>query len=415
MKNYLKNVKYLRHPSSLFLSFLLFIFLLPQIGLAQPFQRDLSVGLRNDPEVVRLQEFFRSRGLFNEEATGNFLAVTRMAAIRFQQQEGIKPSEGYIGPITRRRINALVSSASDVRQSVPEGRAGLIAALMNQIQLLQERLAQLQKQYAEDQGATGIVLPSSSPSPKNTPPVFTKKPVILEQKFISQPFSLGARYAYRVMFDWTAEDSDLKEESFACNPSIKMSGPAAKTAEYYPEPRTTYACDATISDEGGNTGKESISFESPSWLAISAKDERPFPATAESPLKFGNVTFFNGTAKDIHLDQLATTVSDAMDSALNRNREVLFVVRNGSSTLDDMISKTKKTFHSDPVKAGESHKYLVNLPVSLILVPNEEKTISIWIEQLEPVTRGTLQMTLDKLVSADAPTFAGGIDLVLTK
>lgn len=413
MKNHVKNIITITTPLLLF-----FILFAPQVGFAQEFKRDLYFSLRNDLEVIRLQEFLHGQGYFEEEATGNFLALTRTAVIEFQKREGIVPAAGYVGPLTRTRLNGFI--ASGIARPGSISRETTITILLNQIQTLQARLTALQKQYQEEQASvilspTPQSSPSLAPAPQTTPPVFTEKPIIAEKGFAAFPFPLGPRYAYRVKFDWLAEGADLKDENVLCSPAIKSDGAAGKSALYYPEAQTEYTCEITVGDAAQNRAKDTISFSAPEWFAMSGNENRQFPPTAENPLKFGDIVFYNGTSQNILIDQVETTMIDSMNSTLNRNREIRLIVRDGVSSSDDQISKILLTFHRDDPKPGIPHKYLVKLPVSLALKPGDEKTISVWMEGFEHVISGTLKMELYKLHSSDAPMSVGGIDLILTK
>lgn len=89
----------------------LFIVLIPQIVLAQVFTRDLYFGLRNDPDVVRLQDFLREQNFFvYSESTGNFFTVTLEALKKFQRVQGIQPASGYFGPLSRAKAKAILAS-----------------------------------------------------------------------------------------------------------------------------------------------------------------------------------------------------------------------------------------------------------------------------------------------------------------
>lgn len=90
---------------------LLVFFLLPWSVKAQLFTRDLYFGLRNDSDVVRLQEFLRTRGFFNYPvATGNYFTVTMQAVKGFQRVNGITPLGGYFGPKSRALVNQILAS-----------------------------------------------------------------------------------------------------------------------------------------------------------------------------------------------------------------------------------------------------------------------------------------------------------------
>ena len=96
-----------------FLLFFLVIILIPQLVFAAGFSRDLYFGLRNDSDVVRLQEFLRSLGFFTyPQNTGNFFAFTLDAVKKFQITYGVQPIAGYFGPLSRAKANEIISSGT---------------------------------------------------------------------------------------------------------------------------------------------------------------------------------------------------------------------------------------------------------------------------------------------------------------
>ena len=96
--------------SKLRLILLLSLFL-PWFAEAQVFTRDLFFGLRQDSDVVKLQNFLRGRGYFDYPvSTGIFFTVTLQAVKKFQQANGITPLGGYFGPKSRAVANQLISS-----------------------------------------------------------------------------------------------------------------------------------------------------------------------------------------------------------------------------------------------------------------------------------------------------------------
>ncbi|TSC79842.1 MAG: hypothetical protein G01um101429_369 [Parcubacteria group bacterium Gr01-1014_29] len=75
------------------------------------FTRDLAPGLRNNLDVVRLQEFLRAEGFFAyPESTGNYFTVTEGAVLRFQLTHGITPANGVFNALTRKKTNTLLSA-----------------------------------------------------------------------------------------------------------------------------------------------------------------------------------------------------------------------------------------------------------------------------------------------------------------
>ncbi len=86
----------------------------------QSFNTNLFYGLRNDDNVRCLQEFLKMQGedIYPEGlVTGNFLSLTKAAVIRFQEKYaedilaplGLEKGTGYVGEMTRAKINDLLS------------------------------------------------------------------------------------------------------------------------------------------------------------------------------------------------------------------------------------------------------------------------------------------------------------------
>lgn len=91
---------------------LLGLFLLPIVVSAQTvsFTNNLSYGMTG-PEVSQLQEFLMTQGVLGAQYdTGNFYSLTLQAVKTFQTKEGITPVSGFVGPITRGVINAILAS-----------------------------------------------------------------------------------------------------------------------------------------------------------------------------------------------------------------------------------------------------------------------------------------------------------------
>lgn len=104
----------------------LLILFLPWFVQAQIFTRDLYFGLRNDPDVVQLQEFLRARGFFNYPvSTGNYFIITLQAVKKFQQANGITPLGGYFGPKSRKLVNQIIASGKTSLPLPPGTTSGI--------------------------------------------------------------------------------------------------------------------------------------------------------------------------------------------------------------------------------------------------------------------------------------------------
>src|SRR3989344_3388232 len=71
------------------------------------FTRDLFYGMQNDPEIRELQGFLKSLKIYNGPITGNFYGLTLKGVKSFQRKYKINPT-GFVGPLTRRKLNELV-------------------------------------------------------------------------------------------------------------------------------------------------------------------------------------------------------------------------------------------------------------------------------------------------------------------
>ncbi len=60
-------------------------------------------------EVTELQEFLIDKGFLHTTATGNFYSLTKSAVIAYQGSENL-PTTGFVGPMTRGKINETLAS-----------------------------------------------------------------------------------------------------------------------------------------------------------------------------------------------------------------------------------------------------------------------------------------------------------------
>ncbi len=174
--------------------FLLVLFL-PSLVSAAGFNNDLYFGLRNNADVILLQEFLRDQGAYRGPITGNFFSLTREVVISFQKRENIEPSTGYFGPKTRARANEILSR--DVILPPPvtapvtaESLIAKIATLTAQLKLLKEKLAE------EQTVATPPAVIEQAPITPAQPPLVEEVSIKTEKTFsfpeVEQtPFKLG--------------------------------------------------------------------------------------------------------------------------------------------------------------------------------------------------------------------------------
>ena len=125
--------------------------LLPLSVSAAVFERDLSYGMQQDNDVVKLQEFLTTQGVYGGPITGNFYSLTLEAVKQFQGKEGIGPAAGYFGPLTRSKANEKLGTDIEASNAQATQEGGLItkvsstteiqlASLLQQIALLQQQV-----------------------------------------------------------------------------------------------------------------------------------------------------------------------------------------------------------------------------------------------------------------------------------
>ena len=87
--------------------FALVALFVPSLVFGATFNRSLSYGMTGT-DVSQLQQFLADEGLYKAPVTAYFGSLTQSAVIAFQQQEGITPASGYVGPTTKADINAIL-------------------------------------------------------------------------------------------------------------------------------------------------------------------------------------------------------------------------------------------------------------------------------------------------------------------
>lgn len=381
----------------------------PFSSLAASFEHDLFYGILNDQDVTRLQEFLTDKGVYSGPVTGNFLSLTRSGVKKFQEREGIDPALGYFGRKTRARVNALMAAVSPAPVS-GQGREDLIVKITTQIKALQDELKVLQEKVSP--GETPILSPPTTAD--LALPYFTKTPVVSEKVFIANS-PLGAHYPYRVKFDWSRGETDFTE-SLSCTPFLQsVNGVNPRTTSYFPEPKTSYNCEVILKNSAGMEAKESISFSAPTWLSIEGRATSTFPVVETSPFKIGEFVVYNGLSSNARFIDLETILYDEMDSIANRNQKVNFLIREGTSPTDALISKTEFTFFLTVPKVGEPHRLVLKFPFDVTLGVGEEKRHSIWVESMKYVRSGYLRIVTTKINVTSGEGVVGGVNVTLTK
>lgn len=166
------------------------VLFLPVLSLAS-IDANLKYGARGQ-EVTELQEFLIDKGFLQSQATGNFYSLTQKAAIAYQTSEQL-PATGYVGPLTRAKINAELDAENAVATQDETDETGTTStpidtspSAMSQaridqlVQQIKDLLAQTQAQTAQVQAQTtqiqqqtqilGQIQQQTVPAPVQTTP-----------------------------------------------------------------------------------------------------------------------------------------------------------------------------------------------------------------------------------------------------
>lgn len=124
-------------------------------------------------EVVELQEFLIDKGFLNYNATGNFFSLTNSAVVKYQGSVGL-PTTGFVGPMTREKINAELATKTNSanQQEVAETGSVSTASKMDQITQMLNQIKVLQELIAKQNQTQQSTLASIQQIQQNTTPVF---------------------------------------------------------------------------------------------------------------------------------------------------------------------------------------------------------------------------------------------------
>ena len=104
-----------------------------------------------------------------------------------------------------------------------------------------------------------------------------------------------------------------------------------------------------------------------------------------------------------------------MNSSLNRNKTVIFKLRNGMSTLDPLISQTNFDVNREPPPSGEdANRRQLNVSFPITINPGETVVSSLWIENLDYVISGYLRVQMLTAYLSDGSVPQGGFTFLLT-
>ena len=131
-----------------------------------------------------------------------------------------------------------------------------------------------------------------------------------------------------------------------------------------------------------------------------------------NPSKIGEFSVENGYDKEAVFARLETEILDLLDSPSNRNRRVLILLREGTTTAGTLISETAYTFHRLS-QSSDPFLDVVGLPFGVTLKPGEKKTFSMWFELLRSARGGTLEIRMSKAFFVETVPYSGLFRFVL--
>ncbi len=140
-----------------------------------------------------------------------------------------------------------------------------------------------------------------------------------------------------------------------------------------------------------------------------------FPASVVNPIKLGDFTITNGTADKILFAQIILSVSDDMNSPINRGRDVIFVLRKGPTTADEIITSTKLRLNSNSPQPGSPHLYQIGLSYPFEFQPGEARQLGLWLDSFEYVISGTLMVEFNNFLATTPISPKGTFNFTLTK
>jgi peptidoglycan hydrolase-like protein with peptidoglycan-binding domain len=160
-------------------------FIVPSISLAS-INSNLQYGARGQA-VTELQNFLISKGFLSTQATGNFYSLTQKAVITYQQSVGL-PNTGFVGPMTRTKINAELSVANAPSTANETAEIGTVAPpiqnnsqtfLQQRMQTYLNQLAQLNVQMSQINSTHAQQNTNTQNSQINTPSTQTQPTVCI--------------------------------------------------------------------------------------------------------------------------------------------------------------------------------------------------------------------------------------------
>ncbi len=150
-------------------------------------------------------------------------------------------------------------------------------------------------------------------------------------------------------------------------------------------------------------------------LRISGSSTQSFPNGSNMLIKLGDITIVNTTAHAIYFNKFKLDIYDSMNSTVNRGKTVLFKLRNGTTTSDDLISETKFDINNTPPALGTEIRRQLDVSFPMLIKSGQTYVSSLWLENLDYVTNGSLRVLMLSADINDPITPQGGFTFVLTR
>lgn len=153
-------------------------------------------------QVSELQEFLIDKGFLTSQPTGNFFSLTKSAVIKYQGSVGL-PTTGFVGPMTREKINAeLASTVSEEEKSATVANNSDAVAIQKQIDEILKQFGLLKDQQQtqtqaiqQTQQTLQTIAENTTPAPQNYGSVQTvpeaKKELVLNTAYYMDPTQQG--------------------------------------------------------------------------------------------------------------------------------------------------------------------------------------------------------------------------------
>lgn len=150
-------------------------------------------------------------------------------------------------------------------------------------------------------------------------------------------------------------------------------------------------------------------------LRVSGGGTSAFPIFVANPTKIGDFAIRNDLSQSIYLTQLVMKISDQMNSPNNRNKKVKFILRQGTTTSDSLVSTEDFTFNSTAPQSDSPHVSIFNMSLPVTFAAGSEATYSIWVDNFDYVISGSLAIEYNSFLATTNISPVGGFKFVLNR